>query len=153
MDNSVDQVWFSFDQNFYLLPNTENPENYLYIRLSNWTNKVVFFFFLRTLSHGKINKEGWEICNTPTLYNQKKEGLDFIESHVPHLRICSPPHILTKYLPHTLWLAISLPLTLLSFIFFSYNTPLSHSLTLPLVHTLHHHLHRHFSNKVYWKTP
>ena len=35
MDNSVDQVWFSFDQNFYLLPNTENPENYLYIRLSN----------------------------------------------------------------------------------------------------------------------
>ena len=67
-----------------------------------------------------INCHLWEVVrqlmprthpsyNAPAHYNKYKkkikkgkEGLVFMESHMPHLPICYPPHILTKYLPHTL---------------------------------------------------
>ena len=47
---------------------------------------------------------------------KEKKGSDFMESHTPHLPICSPPHILTKYLTFSLWPAIP-HFALFSFLF------------------------------------
>jgi len=41
-------------------------------------------------------------CNVPVKVKKKEKKDQILWSHVPHLPICSPLHILTKYLPHTL---------------------------------------------------